>query len=38
MQESASPLANPHPHVLVEEPEAVLERKLKLRLMRGACP
>lgn len=28
------PLANPHPHVLVEEPEAVLERKLKLRLMR----
>jgi RNA polymerase-binding transcription factor DksA len=34
MQESASPLANLHPPVLAEELEAMLERKLKLRLMR----
>ena len=29
----AFPSANPHPRVLAEELEAMLERKLKLRLM-----
>ena len=34
MQTPAFPSANPHPRVLAEELEAMLERKLKLRLMR----
>ncbi len=34
MQTPVFPSANPHPRVLAEELEAMLERKLKLRLMR----
>ena len=34
MQAPAIPSANPHPRVLAEELEAMLESKLKLRLMR----
>ena len=38
MQTPVFPSANPHPRVLAEELEAMLERKLKLRLMRVARP
>src|SRR5918995_3340433 len=38
MQAPAFPSANPHPRVFAEELEAMLERKLKLRLMRVCAP
>ena len=38
MQAPVFPSANPHPRVLAEELEAMLERKLKLRLMRVVRP